>query len=266
MNNLEESQTPINPLLSRVQLPGEVHRLPSRGLFYKNGELSEDVKDGELTIYSMTTVDDVTIRSPDLLLNGQAAIQVIQRCCPQVLKPNQLLAKDVDFIMVALRKVSYGRYYDMTHTHDCDGAKEHSYQIDMDQFLRDVKTIDPTSISKKFAVKLSNGQTASFHPLTYDLLTNMMQSVDESNKSPEERNQIYLSTLTNMISSVDEVTEKQHIFDWLNVLPVGIQREINEAVDRTTEWGADLTVTVKCRDCGEEIILGAPINPITFFI
>ncbi|HHA18120.1 MAG TPA: hypothetical protein ENK70_00230, partial [Methylophaga sp.] len=32
-------QKPENPLLQRIRLPGEIHQLPSGGIFYKNGEL-----------------------------------------------------------------------------------------------------------------------------------------------------------------------------------------------------------------------------------
>jgi len=46
----------INPLIERAYVPGETHTLPSGGLFYKNGELSNDVKNGEITVNPMTAI------------------------------------------------------------------------------------------------------------------------------------------------------------------------------------------------------------------
>jgi hypothetical protein len=48
---------PENPLLAKVQMPGKRFRLPSRGLFYNNGELADTVADGEIEVFAMTTVD-----------------------------------------------------------------------------------------------------------------------------------------------------------------------------------------------------------------
>ena len=107
MTIVNEPQTK-NPLIERSRIPGEIHRLPSRGIFYTNGELDGSVRDGELQIFPMTLIDEITMKSPDLLFSGDAVKQVLGRCVPQVLKPGQLLSKDVDFLMLVIRKASYG--------------------------------------------------------------------------------------------------------------------------------------------------------------
>ena len=42
--NTENSNEQLNPLLQKVQIPGEKFRLPSGGLFYNDGELDESVR------------------------------------------------------------------------------------------------------------------------------------------------------------------------------------------------------------------------------
>jgi hypothetical protein len=100
-----------NPLLQKIKIPGKRFRLPSRGLFYTQGELEDGVVDGEIIVYPMTSIDEMYLRSPELLFNGEAIDIVIKRCCPEIKKPLQLVSKDVDFILACLRVVSYGNSY-----------------------------------------------------------------------------------------------------------------------------------------------------------
>jgi len=118
-----------NPLLQRIQMPGETFRLPSGGLFYEKGILSEKVVDGEIHVFPMTGIDEITLKTPDLLFSGNAVKQVFSRCIPDVLQPGKLLAKDVDFLIICLRKVSFGSEMDLTYTHFREKAKEHNYRV-----------------------------------------------------------------------------------------------------------------------------------------
>jgi hypothetical protein len=100
-----------NVLLQKIRLPGKRFRLPSRGLFYKDGEIKDTVVDGEVEVFSMTTIDEIALRSPEFLYSGEAIDRVFKRCVPEILKPLRLLTKDVDFILACLRIVSYGGIY-----------------------------------------------------------------------------------------------------------------------------------------------------------
>jgi hypothetical protein len=104
-----------NPLINKIKLPGKKYRLPSRGVFYHSGELDDSVIDGEVEIFSMTAIDEITLRTPDLLYSGEAIDRVFKRCIPQILKPLELVSKDVDFLLTALRVVSYGNEIEVNH-------------------------------------------------------------------------------------------------------------------------------------------------------
>ena len=105
-----------NPLLKRKnKFPGETYRLPSKGLLYFNGELDEEVKDGEVIIYPMTTLDEIYMKTPDMLFQGTAIDTVFKRCIPQIKQPLNLLSNDVDYLLAALRKVSYGNHILINH-------------------------------------------------------------------------------------------------------------------------------------------------------
>ena len=151
-------QPPANPLMERARIPGETFALPSAGLFYKNGELSSDVIDGEVVVNPMVTVDELTMKSPDKLLNGTAIVDVFSRCIPQIQDPLRLLAKDVDYLMICLRKVTYGDEIEITHTHTCEDAKRHSYVVNLNTFLQKTTRLQTTDLSAKYILTLPNSQ------------------------------------------------------------------------------------------------------------
>ena len=272
---MSENETPItetpvppapvvNPLLERVKIPGETHRLPSQGLFYNDGELSPDVKNGEIHIHPMTAHDEIMIRSVDKLFSGDAIEDVFHRCVPQILKPKRLLAKDVDFIMVCLRKISYGSGFEMNYTHTCKDAKQHSYVIEMEEFIKSTKSIDPTSISQKFTKKLDNGQVVKVHPLRYDSVIKIMQSTEET-LTEERQTEILIDSLLDVIEIVDEIEDREFIREWLATLPVKWIKELSTVIDKSSDWGSEFKTTIVCKDCGEKTVIAAPMNPLTFF-
>ena len=50
------TENALNPLLAKVKLPGRVFQLPSRGLFYQTGVLSDSVRNGEIQIKPMSAL------------------------------------------------------------------------------------------------------------------------------------------------------------------------------------------------------------------
>lgn len=256
----------VNPLLARVHLPGETYRLPSGGLFYNNGELSKDVIDGEIHIRPMAAFDEILLRTPDLLLSGKGVEEVISRCCSQVLKPDQLLSKDVDHILVCLRNVTYGQHLEVNYTHTCKDAKSHSYMIDVDKIIREAKAIDPTSITKTFKKTLVNGQVVEMHPARFADAIKMMQAYNPSEQlSPEQELASLMDTIMSVIKSVDEVEDEAFIREWLTTIKSDWVNDLYNAIQDTSDFGPSFMYKTKCRDCGKDIEIVAPINPISFF-
>jgi len=129
-----------NPLLKKIRLPGRRFRLPSRGQFYINGEIEESVVDGEVEVFSMTTVDEIALRSPEFLYSGEAIDRVFKRCVPEIKHPLRLLSKDVDFILACLRVVSYGGTYQInTRCPECEDRQIKENKQKIEEFLEEVK-------------------------------------------------------------------------------------------------------------------------------
>jgi len=259
-------QEPVrNPLLERARIPGETFALPSRGLFYKNGELADDVVDGEVVVFPMVTLDELVMKSPDKLLNGTAIVDVFRRCIPQIKKPLDLLAKDVDYLMVCLRKVTYGDSIEVQYTHKCENAKSHSYLVGLDTFLRQTRKIEERDITEKYRLVLPNSQVVLLQPPRYDSVLKFYQAVNNDAVSDEDLSSGILGSLLDLIVSVDGYTERAFIDEWLRKLSAGHIRKITAKIPIVSEWGADVSAKVKCRDCEEEITLSPSLNPIDFF-
>ena len=257
---------PTNPLLQRIQMPGETFALPSGGLFYTHGELDESVQNAEVHVHPMTALDEITIKTPDLLFSGEAVKQVFSRCIPQVKNVDALFAKDVDFLLVCLRKVSYGDELRVEHQHDCEGAKTHQYSLDVGDFIRTAKKIDPTSVTREFTVKMPNGQKVLLQPIRFKEFIRVMQVNEaESTKEPERIRDMMVNSVSSVIVKVDEIDDVNMIREWLREVPPSFLTAINDNIDSTLEWGPDFNVRRKCKDCGKMMEVLAPMNPLAFF-
>lgn len=260
-------QAPTNPLLERIKLPGETFTLPSGGLFYDESILDPSAENGEVHIHPMTTIDEVIMKTPDMLFSGNAVKEVFGRCIPQIRNTNKLLAKDVDFLLTCLRKISYGDEMQVEYTHDCKDAKSHTYLVNVSNFVRNAKRIDPTTITKNFSVTLENAQVVRIHPIRFGEFVSIMQSLDTSatDMTPEEGAELLVNSMADVIESVDEITDRQMIHDWLIQVPPSYISKINKTLEATSDWGPDFHVSVKCKDCGADVSFNAPMNPLSFF-
>lgn len=253
-----------NPLLNRIRMPGETFRLPSGGIFYTNEELHESVREGEVHVEPMTAIDEIVMKSPDKLFSGQAVKEVFGRCIPEVLKPGQLLAKDVDHLIICLRKVSFGNDLEIVYTHDCKDAEEHSYIVQINELIKASRTIDPTTLSS-FNIKLENDQTVVLEPVRFEDYTRILQANQEKEFTPEEWKDVMLDSLRDVIQSVDTITDKEMIREWLEKVPAGWLKSISGGIETTSDWGPTFETSILCRDCGERTPITAPLNPIAFF-
>lgn len=256
-----------NPLLERVKIPGETIRLPSNGLFYTNGELSDDVTNGEIHLYPLTAMSEIILRSPDKLLNGSALEEVFAQCAPQIKKPMNLLSKDVDYILTALRKITYGDIIEVNYNHECsENAKTHTYSISISKILSSTKSLDPTSFNSTFTITLPNGQSVKIQPMRFKNIVDIMQSMQEENENSKTIGLQLVKSVACMIVSVDEITDEQMIIEWLQTIPTTWFTEISKAIEKTSDWGPNFYYTTQCKDCGQEVELSLTLNPLTFFM
>lgn len=106
-----------NPLTSFYRAPKLYARLPSLGKYYSSN-IVEMPENGELPIFAMTAKDELLMKNPDALLNGEAVVQVIKSCVPNVKDASKMLSADIDTLLVAIQGATFGDDLEVTGT--CD--------------------------------------------------------------------------------------------------------------------------------------------------
>jgi len=126
-----------NPLKQFFRQPAIYVKLPSGGAYWPTGSLNMPAN-GELPVYPMTAIDEITYRTPDALFNGQAVINVIQSCVPAVKDAWQTPNADLNALLVAIRIASYGHEMEVAST--CPSCQHQSdFAIDLRVFLEQIQ-------------------------------------------------------------------------------------------------------------------------------
>lgn len=288
-----------NPLLARFnKIPPETFRIPSGGVLYNNGELDEEVVNGELIIYPMTTVDEITMRSPDMLFQGTAIEKVFNRCIPQIKKPFDMLSNDVDYLIVCLRMVTYGDkieiFWECPHcaksknTEDNSSNTEYTvnqvrsddvverakamaegavnvrptYVIDLNNFLRNSISL---SLTEKFTLTLDSGEVVKLRPSTFGDMIKLHQRDISKITTPEEMVDFILDGVLSVVAGVDGCTNAEFIAEWAKKINPLDLRKIQDSISTANDWGMTQEYTFTCKKCNHESVQQIPLNPIDFF-
>ena len=121
--------TPTNPLAKHFRQPAIYFKLPSKGAFWPDGAIELPVT-GDIPVLPMSTKDEIVLRTPDALLNGQGVVNVIESCCPSIKDAWKMPSVDVDATIIAIRIASYGPQMDFNAT--CPHCTtQNEYAIDL---------------------------------------------------------------------------------------------------------------------------------------
>lgn len=256
-----------NPLLANIKLPGRMFQLPSRGLFYDKGELSDTVKEGEIHVHPMSALDEINLKNPDQLFSGAAIETVSKQCIEGINSGTMLLSKDVDALMLFLRAVTYGPNFEFIAKHNCEGGVEHTYVADIDQMINSMKMIDPTMLEEQYSLTLPNGQVVKLQPNRYQQVINLIKKNENKKEiTVDDQKENLISMILGVVRSVNGITDKDQIEEWAREISQPMVNLIGQKVDSLSDWGPDLMWKCKCPDCNTEFSVEIPINPVSFFI
>lgn len=278
MNNPAE----FNPLLGKVKLPGRVFQLPSKGLFYPPGVLADHVKDGEIQVKPMSALAEIKIRSADLLFSGKIIRELCQECVPEILRPEQLITKDVDALFTFMRVATYGTLINVVTSHDCQQARPHDLEINLEPILGNPRNAILAHKDTLYKVTLSNGQIANIKPPTYEGAMNVavqrsqIAKLERDGETIDEKllETIMLDDMCAVIASVETdlpdgqhvvVTKYEHIVGWLRSITKTMMNELLAGVRKADQWGFDFSQEVTCPECGEKYRHTMELDPINFF-
>lgn len=273
----------INPLSKYFRQPKIYLKLPSRGRFYPPGSL-EMPESGELPVYAMTAKDELLIKTPDALLNGEATVEVIKSCIPAIKNPWAMPSIDSDAILIAIRLATYGETLDITSIVPNIG-EEKTFQVDLrvllDQLLQ--FNFDPY-------IQINDELTIELKPTNYKEFTEnalktfeeqrIFRIVNDESIADDKKLQAFANsfkkltdlTIDLVINSIDcidtqegKVTDKKLIREFFN----NSDRELfNKIIKHIEEMKKNSSIKpLKVISTPEEVEAGAPKEyeiPITF--
>jgi len=101
------AKTKNNPLAGFYRAPKMYVAIPTGGKYYDDNVIDWP-ESNELPVFPMTAKDEMIMKNPDALLNGEAVIQVITSCVPCVKQPRKMISNDVDTLLIAIQGATYG--------------------------------------------------------------------------------------------------------------------------------------------------------------
>jgi hypothetical protein len=273
-----------NPLNKYYRQPSIYITLPTKGRYY-SADVYTPTQTGEIPVLPMTAKDEIAFKTPDAMLNGQATVDVIKSCCPNILNPWQLTNYDLDTVLLAIRIATYGETMDITATIPVIN-EQISHTVNLPALLETVKNVE---IKDSFRTK--NGFTVHVKPLTYKDVTEtqtqtfeqqkIVMTVTASQLTDEEKSKRYaeayqkltvlnfemLSTSFTKIITPDgtEVADRDQIKEFLNNAESKIVNEMQDGMINLRSQVAIKPLNLKTNE--EQIKRGAPVSftvPLTF--
>ena len=180
-----------NPLKQYFRRPALYLKLPSEGVGYSPNVLQLP-ENGELPVYPMTAVDEITTKTPDALYNGMAVIEVIKSCIPAIKDPWQITSIDLDAILVAIRIATNGNEMEIDTV--CPNCEEmNKYGLNLTGILSKLK---PGNFNEELKI---GSLKVKFRPLSFK----------ESNKGNIA--QVEMQRVLNNINSIEDEEKRAKV-------------------------------------------------------
>jgi len=277
--------TEINPLLAGFEkIPGISIALPTACKLYTT-EVNQKAKDsGDVHVRPMSIRNEMSLKTPDLLINGEGIRSVINDCVDEVIDSENIFACDINTLLVAVRIATFGEMMDINVTNpffdpeDAKSVKQITYAVDLKSCLQRSKTITSPD---DLVVLIENGQKARIRPLTFAdsirLLKIEIESADvklESDVARAEFLRRKVEQITdnalNMIVDVEMVdgvvvTDRAMIREWYEHIPSNLYKPFKDKLDFIESLGPDMTFEARDPQTKKTWISKIPINPTDFF-
>jgi hypothetical protein len=272
----------INPLSKYFRQPAIHLRLPSGGKFYPAGTVTLP-PNGEIPIFPMTAVDEITNRTPDALFNGASTAGVIGSCVPAIADPWAVTAVDLSALLCAIRLASYGHEMEISSTCPSCGHT-HQVTVDLRTVLDNIKMPD-------YDKPLTIGDLIMFFtPLTYRQINDIsrvqyedskiIQIVNNSESTEEEKmrqlgeafRRITNLTIRSISASVAAiktsdamVTDNKQIEEFLVNAPKNVFETVRDKVIELRSQTDIPPLQLACPECSHEYKQEFTLDMSNFF-
>jgi len=279
-----ENTNQQNPLAQYFRQFKIYLKLPSGTSYYDNSVVQFTDK-GEIGILPMTAKDEIALKNPDALLNGEALIEVLRSCVPAVKNPRALLTNDIDALITAIRYATFNDSLETTLNCPNCGA-ENTFKLDLAYALDNMEYLD-----SEYVVNLDTGLSVFVTPHKFpDLLTalhtqfeqtKLTRALESTTISDKERGLVFDKAfkemsattfsliLNSIVKVVDEsknvnVTNKEHIKEFLFNTDKKTADKISDLIKEINRIGIKRTFDAHCESCSHVWSSEIDFNPVNF--
>jgi hypothetical protein len=270
-----------NPLKAYFRQPAIYFSLPSKAIFYPAGVV-DIPPNGELPVYPMTTMDELTLRNPDGMFNGDSTVRVIKNCIPNILDPWQLNDIDMESVIIAIRAASGdGKMEIVTTCPNC--SEETKFDIDLLKMLAERTPSDytqPLTIGELsiYFKPLTYGETNKNGQLQFEIQREvaMAEELSDENEKQKIINQcigklntmmmhVISQTVDHITTPETTVTDQQHIQEFLTECDSKTHNAIKEYSIKMKRHNETKPLDIKCPHCTHEYEQPLVLNFTDFF-
>lgn len=249
--------------------------LPSQGKWWTPGSIEFEGNGTEIGVRPMTVRDEMNLRTPDALMNGEAVVNTIRSCCPAIKDPWSCPNIDLDTILIGIRIATYGNTMDI-NARIPTTDQDHKMTVDLNQAMDEV---DKTPFETTH--QLQDGTVIEIKPLNYKTVTDinlknyeqarLADSISKSQSSEAFKiaeiqkafmnvTAMTVKTIADQINSVKfddvELTSSMDIQNWVGDIPAPLANEIRNVLQSQRQKGTLKPLTIQTPQ--EYVDKGAP--------
>lgn len=273
-----------NPLKQYFRRPSVYMKLPSNGQGYPEGSL-EMPENGELPVYPMTAIDEITARTPDALFNGTAVAELITSCVPNIKDPWSVPNVDLDALLIAIKAASStsGEMDLETICPNTDCNEISTYKINLAAILTSItspdysKELEAGDLKVKLkAVSFKDINAASMKQFEFQRVASQLDAIeneaDRNKLLKDSLEKVTELTMDLMCSSIEyiqtptiKVDQKDFILDFLKHCDRNVYISIRDRSAELRSVSEIKPMKITCGSCQHEFEQAITLNPTDFF-
>ena len=228
-------------------------------------------------VYSMVALDEITRRTPDALLTGEATKKIITHCCPDIIEPDNLLSCDIQHLLATIQIASTGPKIEfIVACPKC--ANKDTYEINLSLMIN---SLTAKLWNESFEIPYEDQSLKIFiHPHSYKEFNEFskndfrlkkqiyqitqLESIDGyeemlSSLSTAQKNNVLtyqFNTLEKIV--IDNnivVNEKQYLEEWFTHIDRQLQKKITDYIVSAEKQAYLPDMNISCPACGNNYYL-----------
>lgn len=258
-----------NPLSKYFRQPAIYLKLPSQGRWWTANSLDLP-SNQEVAIYPMSAKDEILLKTPDALLNGQGVVDVIHSCCPCVKNAWAMPSVDIDAVLISIRIATYGNRMDFNS--DCPHCNhKNMHEIDLGTILSQINcpAFNEPVIYHDLEIKLkpqsylsmNRNNMIRFHEDKIIMALNNTeldpdQKASHLAEAVEKLVEIGINSCTDSTEYIElqdgtRVSQSDHIHEFYKNAESEVIKAMQAKIEELSIQAQPKTLELSCENCGE---------------